>query len=216
MDEESEGESGSEDESDLGSTNTNSDVRLPLKVARVQDDSQSCEEVSQHKSPSKKAKAKSTKRKKKTRGSSRFLERWKQIPEFKTWLQSRHNPSRNIKSQRLLQYVSSGEDKKVVLATIRLNLLIAEKNLSFTLIDWLIPTLKEFPDRLILEKVMMSRTKCGSVMRFGIGSYLISTLVETLNSTPWSLFIDETTDVPNGRSGNGRADDGREHSRFLT
>ncbi|KAK4021342.1 hypothetical protein OUZ56_003259 [Daphnia magna] len=56
MDEESEGESGSEDESDLGSTNTNSDVRLPLKVARVQDDSQSCEEVSQHKSPSKKVK----------------------------------------------------------------------------------------------------------------------------------------------------------------
>ncbi|KZR98116.1 Uncharacterized protein APZ42_006612, partial [Daphnia magna] len=90
------GESGSEDESDLGSTNTNSDVRLPLKVARVQDDSQSFEEVSQHKSPSKKAKAKSTKRKKKTRASSRFLERWKQIPQFKTWLQSRHNPSRNI------------------------------------------------------------------------------------------------------------------------
>lgn len=29
----------------------------------------------------------------------------------------------------------------------------------------------------------------------GIGSYLISTLVETLNSTPWSLVIDETTDV---------------------
>ncbi|KAK4021343.1 hypothetical protein OUZ56_003260 [Daphnia magna] len=99
-------------------------------------------------------------------------------------------------SLRLLQYVSSDEDKKVVLATIRLCLLIAEKNLSFNLIDWLIPTLKaSFPDRLILEKVMMSRTKCGSVMRFGIGSYLISTLVETLNSTPWSLFIDETTDV---------------------
>lgn len=154
------------------------------------------------------AKAKSTKRKKKTRASSRFLERWKQIPEFKTWLQSRHNPNRNIstayctacstyltnskkdlqkhsntqkhivametvaicskETQRLLQYVSSGEDKKVVLATIRLCLLIAEKNLSFNLIDWLIPTLKaSLPDSIILEKVMMSRAKCGSVMRFG-------------------------------------------------
>ncbi|KZR98783.1 Uncharacterized protein APZ42_005645, partial [Daphnia magna] len=178
-----------------------------LYVFQVQNDSQSCEEVSQHKSPSKKAKAKSTKRKKKTRASSRFLERWKQIPEFKTWLQSRHDPSSNIstayctacstyltnskkdlqkhsntqkhilametvancskESQRLLQYVSSGEDKKVVLATIRLCLLAAEKNLSFNLIDWLIPTSKaSFPDHLILEKVMMSRTKC-SVMRFG-------------------------------------------------
>ncbi|KZS17735.1 Uncharacterized protein APZ42_016234 [Daphnia magna] len=78
------------------------------------------------------------------------------------------------------------EEKKVVLATIRLCLLTAEKNLSFNLIDWHIPTLKaSFPDSLILEKKMMSR----------IGSYLISTLVERLNSTPWSLVIDETTDV---------------------
>jgi hypothetical protein len=70
-------------------------------------------------------------------------------------------------SQRLLQYVSNGEDKKAVIATIRICLLIAEKNLSFNLIDWLIPMLKtSFPDNLILEKVMMSRTKCGSIMRF--------------------------------------------------
>ena len=29
----------------------------------------------------------------------------------------------------------------------------------------------------------------------GIGSFFTSTLVETLNSTSWSLVIDETTDV---------------------
>jgi hypothetical protein len=29
----------------------------------------------------------------------------------------------------------------------------------------------------------------------GIGSFFTSTLVETLNSTPWSLVIDDTTDV---------------------
>ena len=71
-------------------------------------------------------------------------------------------------SHYLLQYVSNSEDKKAVIATIRICLLISEKNLSFNLIDWLIPTLKaSFPDSLILEKVMMSRTKCGNIIRFG-------------------------------------------------
>lgn len=83
-------------------------------------------------------------------------------------------------------------------AELKLAALIATKNLSFNLLDTLMPLLKDiFPDSEIAQKITLCRTKGQAVVKQILGPQCKETLVERLK-TPGKFFssvIDETTDI---------------------
>ena len=72
---------------------------------------------------------------------------------------------------------------------------LVSNNLPFSLSDQLIPLLKAMPPKSVLDKVRLGKQKVVNVVRQGLGPYYKQKVVEEMKVRPFSLVIDETTDV---------------------
>jgi hypothetical protein len=81
-------------------------------------------------------------------------------------------------------------------AELKLASFIAEHNLSFNLMDHLSDLLPRlFPDSKIAADVRCKRTKTKCIVKNALSPFFHGKLVDKLKSHPFSLIIDETTDV---------------------
>lgn len=92
---------------------------------------------------------------------------------------------------------SSTSNKDVKIAELKLAGLIACENLPFTLMDTLVPLLKEIaPDSKILANLNTKRTKTTHLVKNSLGSTFLELLYEKLRQPNcfFSIIMDETTD----------------------
>ncbi|XP_049309067.1 uncharacterized protein LOC125777735 [Bactrocera dorsalis] len=72
----------------------------------------------------------------------------------------------------------------------------AEHNVALTVVDHLIPLLKEIvPDSEIIKNVDLGRKKCTSIIKNVIAKEEKDNLVKKLKVNPFSVMIDESTDI---------------------
>lgn len=87
-------------------------------------------------------------------------------------------------------------DEQVKIAEIKLASFLAEHNIAFLVIDHLEPLLKSiFPDSEICQKIKMKRTKATNIIKHVIAPVEKKALSNDLNSTKFSVMIDESTDI---------------------
>jgi hypothetical protein len=73
---------------------------------------------------------------------------------------------------------------------------IAEKNLPISIVEDLVPFLKNlFPSDEALKEVKLGKQKATNLIRQVLGFYSIQECVTKLKSNKFSLIIDETTDL---------------------
>jgi hypothetical protein len=72
---------------------------------------------------------------------------------------------------------------------------IVENDLPLSVVDRLVPMIKSLPPKSVLEKVSLGKQKVTNVIRQGLGPYCNEQLIDILKKSPFSLMIDETTDV---------------------
>lgn len=81
-------------------------------------------------------------------------------------------------------------------AEIKLSLYFAEHNVAFSAMDHLIDLLKEIiVDSKIVKDMKLKRTKCTEIIKNVIGESETKELVDILKVTPFSIMIDESTDI---------------------
>ncbi|XP_054083617.1 protein FAM200C-like [Zeugodacus cucurbitae] len=79
---------------------------------------------------------------------------------------------------------------------IRLSMFFAEHNDALTVVDHLIPLLKEIvPDSEIIKNVDLGRKKCTSIIKTVVAKEEKDNLVNKLKANPFSVMIDESTDI---------------------
>ncbi|XP_018800383.1 PREDICTED: uncharacterized protein LOC108975974, partial [Bactrocera latifrons] len=72
----------------------------------------------------------------------------------------------------------------------------AEHNVALTVVDHLIPLLKEIvPDSEIIKNVDLGRKKCTSIIKNVVAKEEKDNLVNKLKVNPFSVMIDESTDI---------------------
>lgn len=82
------------------------------------------------------------------------------------------------------------------LAEIKISAFFAEHNIAFHLIDHLTPLLKGvFPDSKVCSDMELHRTKCTSIINNIIAPVEVSDLVDLLKNNPFSVLVDESTDL---------------------
>jgi len=87
-------------------------------------------------------------------------------------------------------------DEQVKHAEIKLSGFLAQHNISFLSIDHLEPLLKEiFPDSKICQKMKLKRTKATNIIKNVFAPVEKNVLANKLNSTKFSVMIDESTDI---------------------
>jgi hypothetical protein len=72
---------------------------------------------------------------------------------------------------------------------------LAEHDLPISFIEPLVDFCKDLPEKTVLDKIQLGKQKATNVIRQGLRPYFNSQLVEDLNQTFFSVFIDECTDV---------------------
>jgi hypothetical protein len=78
---------------------------------------------------------------------------------------------------------------------IKLCSLIAEKNLPISLVEELVPLLRDlFPSDPALREVKLGKQKSTNIVRQVLGFHAMKECVSKLRQNPFSLIIDETTD----------------------
>lgn len=87
-------------------------------------------------------------------------------------------------------------NEQVKIAEIRLAAFIAQRNLSFNTSDPLVSMIKSLdPSSAILKGITCGRTKCTGLVNNAIGKQNFDYLLEEMNSKPFSILIDESTDT---------------------
>ncbi|KAL0833090.1 hypothetical protein ABMA28_001200 [Loxostege sticticalis] len=88
------------------------------------------------------------------------------------------------------------EDELKKRAELKICAFLAQHNLSFSLVDDLIPFLKNtFTDSDTIKSIELGRTKATNTIKTVLGPILTQELVEKLKKTPFSIIMDETTDI---------------------
>lgn len=91
---------------------------------------------------------------------------------------------------------STNEDKLVQNFEMRLCAFFAEHNVALQIVDHLVPLLKEIsPDSAIIRKAALGRQKCTSIIKNVLAPSVTEELVNILKVTPFSILIDESTDI---------------------
>lgn len=107
----------------------------------------------------------------------------------------------NIPVSNFFKESSSPHDDSVKNAELILATFFAEHNVALHTIDHLIPALKQaIPDSKILKDIRLSRTKCAKIISNVIGDIEKEKLVQVLKVTKFSVMIDESTDITNGKN----------------
>ena len=109
------------------------------------------------------------------------------------------NALRDPKSRKVDEIFRRTDDTlndKVKEAEIKIAAFLAEHNIAFNVMDHLselIPTL--FPDSQIASNIKCKRTKATCIVRNVLGAQFHEDLVSQLKTSPFSILLDETTDV---------------------
>lgn len=86
--------------------------------------------------------------------------------------------------------------EKVKRAEIKLAAVFADHNVSFLLIDHLMPVLRDmFDDSIVAQKMQLSRTKCTNIVKNVLAPEILKETVDYLKFTKFSILIDESTDI---------------------
>ncbi|KAK0070942.1 hypothetical protein PV325_013818, partial [Microctonus aethiopoides] len=154
--------------------------------------------------------------KKQCRRVQKFRQAWLKENNFKTWLESvPDNPEKakckvcntlmkaeksvldnHIKSQSHQIGDDPGSNKDTSKFEIKLCGLLAEHNISFRLLDHLTPLLKNcIPDSKIVQNMHLKTTKGAAIIKNVVGASEKEVLKAKLNSSKFSVLIDESTDI---------------------
>ncbi len=96
--------------------------------------------------------------------------------------------------------VSDTLTDKVHRAEIKMAAFVVEHNVSFQTMDHLSDLLTDiFPDSAIAEKFKSKHTKTRCIVKHVLAAQFRATLQETLKKTPFSIIIDETTDISSSK-----------------
>jgi len=77
-----------------------------------------------------------------------------------------------------------------------LSVFLAKHNIPFLIIDHLEPLLKSiFPDSKICQQIKIKRTKATNIIKHVIGPVEKKALINEVNTSKWSVMIDESTDI---------------------
>lgn len=86
-------------------------------------------------------------------------------------------------------------------AEIKLALFIVEHNLAFAVADHMTKVCQNiFPDSNVVSTMSLGRTKANVIVKNLIGSRQFTVVCELLKNNPFSLCVDESTDVANIKS----------------
>lgn len=108
----------------------------------------------------------------------------------------RVNMKQNIPSVATFFSKNTVHCKKVATAEVKMANFLAHHNVSFQIIDHLVPVLKEcFPDSDILRDCNLGRTKTTNVIKNVIAEEQSQGLIEILRNQYFSILIDESTDI---------------------
>ena len=72
---------------------------------------------------------------------------------------------------------------------------IVENNLPLSFVETLVPFLKSLPHKAVVEKIRLGKQNVTNVIRQALGPHYNEVLCDQLRLTPFSIIIDETTDV---------------------
>ena len=164
---------------------------------------------------------------KKKKYEQKFLNSWLADPEFKDWLEKRnelpycklcecklscaktalkrHKENRNHQNLCRIQLETSkpitsflgSQARTAARIEIKLSSFIAENNLPLSIVDDLVPLLRDlFPSDQALSQVTLGKQKATNVVRQVLGFYSIQECVAKLKANKFSLIVDETTDNP--------------------
>ena len=90
----------------------------------------------------------------------------------------------------------SRQEKQVKESEIRLAAYISEHNAPFTSMEHLVPLIQAVcPDSEIAKKLKCGRTKCAAVVKNILGAQKRDDVHELLRNYPFSLIVDESTDI---------------------
>lgn len=96
----------------------------------------------------------------------------------------------------LSKFVCPIKSDNVSVAEIKLAGFFAEHNLSFSIVDHLVPLLKEIaPDSAIIKDMQVGRTKLTALVKNVVGLQHKNELVEKLKNSKFSILTDESTDI---------------------
>ncbi|KAF9417162.1 hypothetical protein HW555_005673 [Spodoptera exigua] len=109
-------------------------------------------------------------------------------------VQNISSKSQTIPIQQMLK--PKPEDELRKRAELKICAFLAHHNLSFSLIDDLIPFLKNtFTDSNTIKSISLGRTKATNTIKTVLGPILTQELIDKLKKTPFSIIMDETTDI---------------------
>ncbi|KAF9424289.1 hypothetical protein HW555_000428 [Spodoptera exigua] len=109
-------------------------------------------------------------------------------------VQNISSKSQTIPIQQMLK--PKPEDELRKRAELKICAFLAHHNLSFSLMDDLIPFLKNtLTDSNTIKSISLGRTKATNTIKTVLGLILTQELIDKLKKTPFSIIMDETTDI---------------------
>ncbi|KAF9406804.1 hypothetical protein HW555_012943 [Spodoptera exigua] len=109
-------------------------------------------------------------------------------------VQNISSKSQTIPIQQMLK--PKPEDELRKRAELKICAFLAHHNLSFSLMDDLIPFLKNtFTDSNTIKSISLGRTKATNTIKTVLGPILTQELIDKLKKTPFSIIMDETTEI---------------------
>lgn len=92
---------------------------------------------------------------------------------------------------------SIDDTKKIKEAEIHIASIFAVHPLAFQLIDHILPVFQKHKD--VLDKISLGRKKCTNIVKNIIGAVETEKLAAILKVTPFSIFVDESISIQNGK-----------------
>jgi len=106
----------------------------------------------------------------------------------------------NVNSSNVEINISNKEtvshSDKVKRAETKLATFFAEHNVAFSIVDHLIPLLKDIcVDPEVVKDITLARSKCTKIIKNVIARRKVEKIVETLKTNKFSVLLDESTDI---------------------
>ncbi|XP_070526379.1 protein FAM200A-like [Cardiocondyla obscurior] len=118
--------------------------------------------------------------------SKTHIDNLKEYEETNTELCTEHNET----------FLSFDDRKKI--AEIRYAALIADKNISFDTAEIILNYFQDVgKDPDVLKSMKLSAAKCSNIISYVLAPVETNRVVETLQNTKFTIFIDETSDITN-------------------
>ena len=72
---------------------------------------------------------------------------------------------------------------------------LAENDIALSVVDDLVSLVKSLPHKNVIEKLRLDKQKATNLVRQGLAPYFKDKLADTSKEKPFSIIIDETTDI---------------------